>query len=403
MKQFFVDFHIHIGRTKTGRPVKITGAKSLTIENILYEASFIKGMDMIGVIDCHVPEVLQELKVLIEEGKVVEEEGGGLRFSNVTLILGSEIEVYDETCHGPIHVLAFFPTLAIMETFSGWLQERMKNITLSTQRIYETGRNLQKKVKQLGGLFIPAHVFTPFKSLYGVGVNASLTEILDPKLIDAVELGLSSNTEMADQLMELHQFTFLSNSDAHSLGKIAREYQAIRMDRPTFSELKLALANKQDRKIFANYGLDPRLGKYHRTTCAKCLTRLEDNWECCPACGHKGMTKGVYERLLELKMAQEKEQGHLVEKIKIEERPPYIHQVPLDFIPKLGPKTLEKLRDHFGTEMNIIHFVPKEELQKIVSPVIAEMILQARKGELSVTAGGGGRYGKISIDRHLEK
>lgn len=396
MNQFFVDLHIHIGRTKTGRPVKITGAKTLTIENILYEASFIKGMDMIGVIDCHVPEVLQELKTLMEEGKVVEQEGGGLRFSNVTLILGSEIEVYDETCHGPIHVLAYFPTIAIMETFSGWLQERMKNITLSTQRIYETGRKLQEKVKELGGLFIPAHVFTPFKSLYGVGVNVSLTEILDPELIDAVELGLSSNTEMADQLMELHQFTFLSNSDAHSLGKIAREYQAIGMDRPSFSELKLALGNKQNRKILANYGLDPRLGKYHRTTCAKCQTQLEDNRECCPACGHKGITKGVYERLLELKVEQEKEVGHLVE--KVEGRPPYIHQVPLDFIPKLGPKTLEKLRDHFGTEMNIIHFVPKEELQKIVSPVIAEMILQARKGELSVTAGGGGRYGKISID-----
>lgn len=393
MKQFFVDLHIHIGRTKTGRPVKITGAKTLTIENILYEASFIKGMDMIGVIDCHVPEVLHELRSLIEEGKVAEQEGGGLRFSNVTLILGSEIEVYDESCHGPIHVLVFFPTMAIMETFSGWLQERMKNITLSTQRIYETGRKLQEKVKQLGGLFIPAHIFTPFKSMYGVGVKVSLTEILDPELIDAVELGLSSNTEMADQLIELHQFTFLSNSDAHSLGKIAREYQAIQMDSPSFSELKLALENKQDRKIIANYGLDPRLGKYHRTTCAKCFTRLDNEDECCQACGHKGITKGVYERLLELKQAQEKELGQMVE--KIEKRPPYIHQVPLDFLPMLGPKTLEKLRDHFGTEMNIIHFVPKEELLKIVSPAITEKILQARKGELSVTAGGGGRYGKV--------
>lgn len=393
MKPYFVDLHIHIGRTKTGRPVKITGSKTLTIENILYEASFIKGMDMIGVIDCHVPEVLQELLFLIEEGKVVEQEGGGLRFSNVTLILGSEIEVYDESCQGPIHVLAYFPTLDKMETFSDWLQKRMKNITLSTQRIYETGWKLQEKVKQLGGLFIPAHVFTPFKSMYGVGVNVSLTEILDPKLIDAVELGLSSNTEMADQLVELHSFTFLSNSDAHSLGKIAREYQAIQMDSPTFSELMLALQNKQGRKVIANYGLDPRLGKYHRTTCAKCLTRLDDENECCPACGHKGITKGVYERLLELKEAQEKELGQIVE--KIEKRPPYIHQVPLDFIPKLGRKTLEKLRDHFGTEMNIIHFVPKDELQKVVSPAIADMILQARNGELSVSAGGGGRYGKI--------
>lgn len=392
MNEYFVDLHIHIGRTKSGRPVKITGAKSLTIENILYEASFIKGMDMIGVIDCHVPEVLQELRNLIEEGKVSEQKGGGLRFSNVTLLLGTEIEVHDEFCNGPLHVLAYFPTIAIMRDFSNWLAERMKNITLSTQRIYETGKTLQEKVKELGGLFIPAHVFTPFKSLYGVGVKASLTEILHPDLIDGIELGLSSNTGMADQLNELHQYTFLSNSDAHSLGKIAREYQAIRMENPTFEELEMALNGTCGRQIIANYGLDPRLGKYHRTTCAKCFTRIEDEDECCPSCGHHGTTKGVFERLQELKEAQE------VVHEKVRTRPPYIHQVPLDFIPKLGPKTLAKLRDYFGTEMNIIHYVPEEELRKIVSPAIAAMIVQARKGELSVTAGGGGRYGKVNND-----
>ncbi|HHY72211.1 MAG TPA: TIGR00375 family protein [Bacillus bacterium] len=398
MKEYFVDLHIHIGRTKSGRPVKITGAKSLTIENILYEASFIKGMDMIGVIDCHVPEVLQELTDLIEEGKVFEQQGGGLRFSNVTLILGTEIEVYDEYCQGPLHVLAYFPTIAIMRTFSTWLKGRMKNITLSTQRIYETGRVLQEKVKELGGIFIPAHVFTPFKSLYGVGVSASLVEILNPDLIDGIELGLSSNTEMADQLYELQKYTFLSNSDAHSLGKIAREYQAIQMESPTFEELTLALQGKEGHRILANYGLDPRLGKYHRTTCAKCFTRLEDEKDSCPACGHYGYTKGVYERLQELRQVQKHVQEKVQEDFRETARPPYIHQVPLDFIPKLGPKTLEKLRNHFGTEMNIIHYVPKEELQKIVSPAIAEMIMLARKGQLSVSAGGGGRYGKINIE-----
>lgn len=389
MNNYFVDLHIHIGRTKKGRPVKITGAKSLTIENILYEASFIKGMDMIGVIDCHVPEVLQELTDLIEAGKVSPEIGGGLRFSNVTLLLGIEIEVYDENCQGPLHVLAFFPTIAIMKTFSDWLSKRMKNITLSTQRIYETAMNLQEKVKELGGIFIPAHVFTPFKSLYGAGVKASLTEVLNPKLIDAIELGLSSNTEMADQVKELHAFTFLSNSDAHSLRKIAREYQAIQMESPTFEELKMALHEEEGRKILANYGLDPRLGKYHRTTCAKCFTRIEDENQGCPACGHHGITKGVYERLQELKGAQE-----IIRKNK-KIRPPYIHQVPLDFIPKIGPKMLEKLRDHFGTEMNIIHHVPDQDLREIVSQEIADMIVQARKGELSVSSGGGGRYGKV--------
>src|SRR5690625_4737459 len=117
----------------------------------------------------------------------------------------------------------------------------MKNVTLSSQRYYGSVKELQYKVKELGGIFIPAHVFTPFKSLYGRGVKKSLREVLDPDLIDAVELGLSSDTFMADQISELHEFTFVTNSDAHSLGKIAREYQQIKMKEASFKELEWAL------------------------------------------------------------------------------------------------------------------------------------------------------------------
>src|SRR5690625_7998154 len=99
----------------------------------------------------------------------------------------------------------------------------MKNITLSSQRYYGTAKELQHKVKELAGIFIPAHVFTPFKSLYGKGVRSSLQEILDPDLIDGVELGLSADTEMADQIDELHDYTFLENSEVHSHPILARE------------------------------------------------------------------------------------------------------------------------------------------------------------------------------------
>src|SRR5690606_1394558 len=90
---------------------------------------------------------------------------------------GSEIEVYDEYCHGPIHVLCFMPSLENMEQFTRWLAKRMKNVTLSSQRYYGTAKELQYKVKELEGIFIPAHIFTPFKSLYGKGVRRSLEEV----------------------------------------------------------------------------------------------------------------------------------------------------------------------------------------------------------------------------------
>src|SRR5699024_9499492 len=200
----------------------------------------------------------------------IELKEGGIQYNQTTLLLGSEIEVYDRNAKGPIHVLCFFPFLSVMEEFSRWLSQHMKNIELSSQRFYGDGIELQQKTSQLGGLFIPAHVFTPFKSVYGKGVETSLTEILDPNYIDAIELGLSSDTTMADSIQELHDFTFVSNSDAHSLAKIAREYQLIEMKTPTFQELKLALYQKDGRSIKKNFGMNPKLGKYYSTVCAKC-------------------------------------------------------------------------------------------------------------------------------------
>ncbi|NLJ85092.1 MAG: TIGR00375 family protein, partial [Firmicutes bacterium] len=76
-------------------------------------------------------------------------------------------------------------------------------------------------------------------------------------------------------------------------------------------------------------------------------------------------------------------------------RPHYIHQVPLDFIPGVGPKTLEKLLAAFGTEMRILHDATFEEITMVVGRTIAKRVLAARSGQLSMTVGGGGQYGRI--------
>ena len=76
-------------------------------------------------------------------------------------------------------------------------------------------------------------------------------------------------------------------------------------------------------------------------------------------------------------------------------RPPYIHQVPLDFIPGLGPKMMERLLQAFGTEMNILHTVTLEQMEQVVPHKIAKLIDLARTGQLSIAVGGGGIYGKV--------
>ncbi|MBS2969499.1 TIGR00375 family protein [Metabacillus sp. KIGAM252] len=385
MKEFFADLHVHIGSSMSGKPVKITASRALTLSSVLAAASEEKGMDIIGIIDAHVPEVLEEADHLLETGACIELDGGGIRFQNTTLILGSELEIYDETCSGPIHVLVYFPHLKTMKEFSVWISQYMKNNTLSSQRIYAPGKVLQLKVKELGGLFIPAHIFTPFKSLYGRGVKKSLTEVFDPSLIDAVELGLSADTEMASAISELDVYPFVTNSDAHSTGKIAREYQKLRLMEPSYKELVLALKNENGRTILANYGLNPLLGKYHHTVCEGCGAAVTYEVKVCPRCHSRKVVKGVSDRLKDLADSP----------VNINTRPPYIHQVPLQFLPGVGPKTLVKLKDHFGTEMDILHRVSKDELARAVPAKIAELIANARSGRLAIFGGGGGVYGKV--------
>lgn len=381
---YFVDLHIHIGRSATGRPVKISAAKDLTLLRIIEVAAEEKGMDMIGIIDAHVPEIQNELHDLIHAGLLSESTSGGLKFQNVSIILGSEIEIMDEG-YRPVHYLCYFPTLENIQHFTQWISSGMKNITLSSQRLYKSSRELQKKVKELDGLFIPAHIFTPFKGIYGSAVH-KMEEILHLEWVDAVELGLSGDTDMADTIKELEHFTFVTNSDAHSLGKIAREYQKIQMTDTNFIQLQKALHRDGDNKIVANYGLSPQLGKYHISVCLQCDTSLESYCERCPHCQGK-VLKGVAHRIKELAMYEEP--------VHPKHRPSYIQQVPLDFLPGVGKKTYSRLLEFFSTEMNILHYVPLEQIRDNFGESLASTIRLCREGLLQQEKGGGGVYGRV--------
>ncbi|MGM7701763.1 endonuclease Q family protein [Pseudalkalibacillus sp. Hm43] len=385
MIQPFADLHIHLGSTWEGQPVKISASKNLTIPTIMDTAVHKKGIQMIGIIDCHVPAVIEQLQYMLDDGELLEHEEGGLIYDSGCLILGSEIEIYDENCKGPIHVLVYLPYLDSMKHFSEWLSQRMTNPTLSSQRYYGSAIELQEKTHELGGLFVIAHAFTPFKSLYGKGVERNLSEVFDPAKINAIELGLSADTEMADQLSELHSYPYLSNSDAHSLEKIGREYQQIQVDQLSFQELEWALKGQEGRKLLSNFGLHPKLGKYYQTRCSKCGAAIEElSMKRCPHCEKGRVVKGVSNRVAELADTS----------FQLD-RPPFVHHVPLDFIPGLGPNTLRKLREKFGTDMEIIHFKDREALESILPTRLVEKIIQSRTGSVAVEAGGAGKYGKL--------
>ncbi|WP_028548751.1 endonuclease Q family protein [Paenibacillus sp. UNC451MF] len=391
VRPFYADLHIHIGRTEEGQAVKISAANNLTFYNIAREASERKGMDIVGIIDCQSPAVQREMFKYLDKGEMEEAAGGGIRYHQTTIILGSEIEVRDPGM-GTAHLLAYMPTVSVMEEFTSWLGKHMKNVGLSSQRIYVTARELQQQVLGRGGILVPAHIFTPHKSVYG-SCSTRMEHLLDMDGIAAVELGLSADSEMAGYIYELDRYTFLTNSDAHSLAKIGREYNKLLLAGPSFEELRQALAKENGRGVAANYGLNPRLGKYHRTYCASCGTIADErevSVERCLYCGSKKIVRGVMDRILEL--ADREEGAPYVP----DDRPPYYYQVPLEYIPGLGPKKLNALLAQFGTEMNILHQATAEELERAAGEEIAQFIVQARQDKLKLQVGGGGKYGKVA-------
>ena len=395
MYEVFADLHVHIGRSENGKPIKITAARSLNFANIAKECAERKGINIVGIIDCASPYVIEDIENFLKTGDAYELEDGGIIYKDkVCILLGSEVETSEKGRNGKCgaaHNVCFFPHLNDIKGFSNEMSKHIKNITLSTQRSNVSGYELIDIVEKYNGILIPAHIFTPFKSYYG-NCTDRLKDIFKEKYdkIFAVELGLSSDTFLADMISELEDKTFVTNSDAHSLPKIAREYNKMLVNDISFKEVVKALKNEDGRKILANYGLDPKLGKYHRTHCDNCDSTIEtkEPFEICPKCGSDKVTFGVFDRI-ELIKDKETTQSPA-------NRPPYIYQIPLTFIPGVGGKTIEKLLDNFETEMNILHKLSEDDIEAVVGEKVAKNIVNAREGKMKVEAGGGGNYGKVT-------
>ena len=399
MYQIFADLHVHIGRSENNKPIKITAARSLNFANIAKECVDRKGINVVGIIDCASPYVIEDIENFLKQGDAYEIEDGGIIYKDkVCIILGSEIEtseINDKGKTGSAHNLCYFPHLKDIKGFSNEMSHHIKNITLSSQRADISAYELLDIVEKYNGILIPAHVFTPYKSFYG-NCTDRMGKIFKEKFdkIFAIELGLSSDTFLADEISELETKTFLTNSDAHSLPKIAREYNKILVNDISFKELVRALKNEEGRKIVANYGLDPKLGKYHRTYCEQCDKPLVGKAPVtvCPYCGAtrdtKKVTMGVFDRIEEIKDKPTTQSP--------KNRPPYIYQIPLTFIPGLGGKTIDKLLDNFETEMNILHKLSKDDLEAVIGEKLANNIINSREGNVIIQAGGGGVYGKIA-------
>ena len=400
MEEIFADLHVHIGRSENGKPIKITAARSLNFANIARECADRKGINVVGIIDCASPYVIEDIENFLKTGEAYEIEDGGIIYKDkVCILLGSEVETSEKGRNGKCgaaHNVCFFPHLKDIKAFSYEMSHHIKNITLSTQRSNISGYELIDIVEKYNGILIPAHCFTPFKSYYG-NCTDRLKDIFKEKYnkVFAIELGLSSDTELADTISELEEKTFVTNSDAHSLPKIAREYNKMLVKDISFKEIVKALKGEEGRKVLCNYGLDPKLGKYHRTFCDDCsqVIQTKEPVVNCPHCRSTKVTFGVFDRIELLKDKPKSKSP--------KNRPQYIYQVPLTFIPGLGRKSIDKLLDNFGTEMTILHKLSHDDIEGVVGEKIAKQIVLAREGKMKINSGGGGNYRKSVKKRKL--
>jgi uncharacterized protein (TIGR00375 family) len=249
-----------------------------------------------------------------------------------------------------------------------------------------------------GCMIGPAHAFTPWTGLY-----KEYDSIMDcyKTRPDFVELGLSADTYLADRIDELNDYTFLTNSDSHSPWphRIAREFNKIELAELSYNGLRDSIKNNC---IIENYGLDPRMGKYHQTACTSCYTiysvdnasRL--NMKC--SCGGR-IKKGVLGRIEELATYDNFHSPA--------GRPPYRYVLPLaellSAIYKKGVTTkfvqsrYDKLIELFGNEINVLINV---DVEKIASydKLLARVIKMYRLNKLNVIVGRGGRYGQVVYD-----
>ena len=254
-------------------------------------------------------------------------------------------------------------------------------------------------------VFIPAHIWTPHFSLFGAYSGFDAIEECFEDLtghIHALETGLSSDPAMNWRLSALDGYALVSNSDAHSPSKLAREANLFAGE-ATYPTLADALQGRNPQGLRGTLEFFPEEGKYHfdgHRPCKVCLSPAQTlaAGGRCPVCG-KRITVGVLHRVEEL---ADRPEGFRPEGAR-----PYESLVPLPEIigSALGVSGASKraqgqynaLLHELGPELWILRQAPLEQIAQHAGKYVAEGVRRLRAGQVSLRPGYDGEYGKIAV------
>jgi DNA helicase-2/ATP-dependent DNA helicase PcrA len=411
--KFVADLHLHSHYSRAT-------SKNLNFEHLSKWAQ-LKGVHVVGTGDIAHPGWLQEMKDKLEpaeEGlfrlkdasaKEIESEVPQVCQAPVRFMLAGEISsIYKKNDKvRKVHNVIFAPTLESVEKIQAAL-EKIGNIRSDGRPILGLdSRDLLEIILDIDeqNYLIPAHIWTPWFSLLGSksGFDSveECFEDLTPQIF-AMETGLSSDPPMNWRVSALDRYTLVSNSDAHSPQKLAREANLFdtELSYPAIFE---ALKGGDPNTFLGTVEFFPEEGKYHYDGHRKCEIRWDPkvtlaHHGLCSHCG-KPVTVGVMHRV---EMLADRTEGD-----KPARTHPFQSLIPLPEILSevygVGPNTkrvkqgYELLLHKLGSELTILQATPLAALEQAGGTLLAEGIRRVREGQVTLAAGYDGEYGTLKL------
>ena len=411
--QYIADLHLH------SRFARAT-SKTLNPEN-LYRWSLIKGLTVVGTGDFTHPVWYEELRDQLEPA----EEGLYQLRSDLRRGIDAELP---PACRGQMRFVLSVEISLIYK--KNEKTRKIHHVVLMPH--FDAAARLNARLGAIGNLksdgrpilgldsrdlveicleacddvlFIPAHIWTPHFAVLGASSGFdTLEECFEDMLphIFAVETGLSSDPPMNWRLSMLDNYAIISNSDAHSPQKLAREATCFNTDL-SFRGMYDALKDRDPTRFTGTLEFYPEEGKYHFDGHRKCdicwkPAQTLDADEICPVCGRK-LTVGVLHRVEKL--------ADRAEGARPDVAMPFENLIPLPEIIgsvlQVGPTSkrvqtvYEQMLATHGAELKILRQLPIEEIAKTGDPLIAEGIRRMREGTVHIDPGYDGVYGKIQV------
>ena len=243
MRTFRTDLHIHTVLSPCGG-LEMSPA---TIVSMAVK----RGLDIVGITDHNSTKQCELVWKLAQK-------------TNLTVFPGCEMTSREE-----VHCLGLFEDFDALRVFQDYLDQHLTVIphnasifgyqvvvddeeNIQEELDYYLGASLdvsveevEQKVHELSGIFIPAHVDRPRNSLF------SQLGFIPPELkADALQISkLADEKNIREKYRIEPDLTIVKFSDAHFPDDLGKTYTIFEMESPEFSEIRMALAHENGRKV----------------------------------------------------------------------------------------------------------------------------------------------------------